>query len=903
MSSKKNSYVKEKRFSNPGKAKAIIQRLGRGVMLPIAILPIAGLLLGVGAGINNALVAAHVTSQNAFIFGNVMKSVGDVIFGNLPVLFAIAIAITFTDDAGVAALAAFVAMIVFNAVQAPFIKNIIDIDGNITSLHVAWYDNVSVALVTQNLGITSLNTSVFGGIIIGSVVAILYNKFYKIKLPTVIGFFGGTRFIPIVSFVAALVIGLTFIIIWPIIAIGIGAIGSGIGLLPFGLNSLIFGIIERALLPFGLHHVFYTPLWYTALGAQLDLSQIMLDGNAISSLPGVKDALIGGDQSIWMFLNSSPYLSFNDVYYISHHLSDGAGIGNLTWTASAVTKNYNPGEYLQGKFPIMIFGLPAAGAAMVMAAKKENRQMAFSVIGAAALTSMLTGITEPIEYTFLFLAPILFFGFHVIMAGMSFWLLNLFGAHVGLTFSGGIIDLLIYGLLPTITSNPTHFWVVLVVGIIYIPIYYFVFYFWITKKDIKTPGREDGEIKMFSKADYQEKETRKKEAKGLQKAEKLLAYLGGFENLNTIDACATRLRISVNDRELVHDDLLKELGAAGVSGKDKNLQVIFGGEADLLKSELRDMKSGKVSYDVEAVEKEYQLINNLTKEIIADEVVIVDESNDVKEVEEALEVLKELKETLETQIDQTKIEEDKKVVEEEKAEADKKVVEEEKAEADKKAAQQAKAQQQAKAEAEKKAAQQAKAQQQAKAEAEKKAAQAKAKVEADKKARKDALEKEKAKKREEAHAKAKAKAEADKKLHEEKKRQKELAKAKKAAAEKATVEKETTDQKSSPIQEKTKTKEYSKSKEVFEEQQVTISEEDKETAKLLLGFLGGKSNVKTIKSNITRISIKVENRKNVDDEKITTLDVKSIVGRANSFQLIWNGEVDSLVQALNNLLD
>lgn len=205
-------HVKEKRVSNPGQFKSIIQRLGRGLMLPIAILPIAGLFLGIGAGINNALIAAGVTAQEAYIFGDVIKSIGDVVFANLPVLFAIAIAITFTSDAGAAGLAAFVGWLVFNAIQAPMIGNSYVLDGQ-TVVDVSFYTGVSSALLTQNVGITSMNTSVFGAIVIGGTTAVLYNKFYKIKLPAVIGFFSGVRFIPIVVFMASALLGMLFIII------------------------------------------------------------------------------------------------------------------------------------------------------------------------------------------------------------------------------------------------------------------------------------------------------------------------------------------------------------------------------------------------------------------------------------------------------------------------------------------------------------------------------------------------------------------------------------------------------------------------------------------------------------------------------------------------------------------
>ena len=596
MENTKQNVMKDSRLSGNGGIKEFFSKLSRGLTIPIALLPIAGLFLGIGAGFEN--VVAQVMGpdvddtklKQAQFFFEVIKNIGDIVFANLPTLFCLAVALAFAEDAGVAVFSALVGWIIFNATQSTMIW-----DGGFDSRgsqiwNVLWYTGVPDSVITNNVGIQSLQTSVFGGITIGLFVSFLYNKFHKFEMPKVLGFFSGTRFVPIITFLTVPLLGFFFLMVWPVLGMGIDKFGQTMSSAPAGLDALIFGLVERSLLPFGLHAAFYTPLWYTAAG-----------GSIYDTIGGTGEVIANGNQGIW-FAMQQLGIPFN---VISH-----AGIYG-DWTSSvdgnfmdifntktnadySITLGVNPGAYMQGKYPFMMFGLPAAGFAMVMASKKENRQVAMSVIGAAALTSFLTGITEPMEYTFLFIAPLMFYGFHVWMAGISFWVLDLLGSHIGMTFSGGIFDYVLYGILPDATGFHSNSYWVLLVGAIYAPIYYFVFYFWITKFDIKTPGRTDGEISMVSKADYRSSKSSKKSSKKkvdrVERLDVLVENLGGIDNVSKIASCITRLRLTVVDRKKVNDDELMKMGASGIVGKDKNIQIIFGAEADIFKVELMELK-------------------------------------------------------------------------------------------------------------------------------------------------------------------------------------------------------------------------------------------------------------------------------------------------------------------------
>lgn len=630
--------------ASSGKSKEFIAKLSKGLMLPIAMLPIAGLFLGIGASIATAGINAG--NEGLTIFGNFLKIPGDVIFGALPVLFAIAIAIAFTKDAGPAALAAFVGFLVFSGIQQALIVEVHTgayVDGawdagagDIMGYNLLFYlpgsmgiysptitqsghevnAGLQTALFGKVLGINQLSTSVFGGFIVGFTVAFLYNKFKDIQLPAVVGFFSGIRFIPIAVFFAFFPITLLVLMVWPLVGILFGIIGEGLGSNMVGFNSFIFGYIERALVPFGLHHAFYSPLWYTSVGGSLELganAQIMYQGKLtpISEINGQsvttwndlfkamddKFALTGviaGDQVLWANINNvaGAKVSLEGV-------SDPHTLTFSDFTFAEGTKGVNVGQYMQGKYPFMMFGLPAAGAAMVMAAPKENRKMSASIVGSAAITSLLTGITEPIEFTFLFLAPWLFWGVHAFFCALSFGLMNWIGLmipslapHIGMTFSGGLIDWVVYGAIQI--PGGSNAWWALIFGAAYAPIYFFMFSFLIKKFDIATPGR-GGNDKLFTKADYKNKEGDGAAAGAAgdfdgQAIEVIKAY-GGLSNIKNVDACITKLRIQVGSQDQVDENRLKnDLGAMGtIKPSNDSLYSIYGAKADFLKNKINEI--------------------------------------------------------------------------------------------------------------------------------------------------------------------------------------------------------------------------------------------------------------------------------------------------------------------------
>lgn len=536
----------------------ILQRVGRSFMLPIAILPIAGLMLGVGGSFTNAqmIEAYHlgnVIKQGNFIFSilTVMSKAGDIVFSNLPIIFAMGVAIGMAKkEKEVAALSAAIAFFIMHA----SIGAMIEAHGGAEVMLQG-----STASV---VGITSLQMGVFGGIIVGLGVAALHNRFYKIELPQVLSFFGGTRFVPIISSVTYLVVGIVMFYIWPIIQNGIFAVG-GVVLESGYAGTLLYGIMERALIPFGLHHVFYLPFWQTALG-----------GTAV-----VDGVLREGAQNIFFAELASPSVT---------HFSVSAT------------------RFMSGKFPLMIFGLPGAALAMYRQAKPEKRKVVGGLLLSAALTSMLTGITEPIEFTFLFVAPALY-AIHCVFAGAAYMLMHILGVGVGMTFSGGFIDLLLYGILP---GNAKTSWLYIVlVGIIYFVVYYLLFSYLIRKFDLKTPGREDGdgEVKLYRRADVDAAKgkagTEAKESEGYDEVSALIAKgLGGKANISDVDCCATRLRTTVFDQKLVKEDILRASGAAGVMQKGNGIQVIYGPRVTVIKSNLEDYLDSPASDRVESMD-------------------------------------------------------------------------------------------------------------------------------------------------------------------------------------------------------------------------------------------------------------------------------------------------------------
>ena len=515
----------------------VLQRVGRSFMLPIALLPIAGLFLGIGSSFTNPTTLETYGLSNVIYEGGllytiltVMSKTGSVVFDNLPLLFAIGVAIGMAKrEKEVAALAGAISYLIMNTA----ISALITAKGGVEAMAAN-----STAFV---LGITTLQMGVFGGIIVGLGVAALHNRFYKIQLPQVLAFFGGTRFVPIICSIVYLFVGVAMFFVWPIVQRAIAALGNLV------LNSgyagtWIYGIIERALIPFGLHHVFYMPFWQTELGGAM-----VIDG-----------ALVQGAQNIYFAQLAS---------------------------RETVKFSVEATRFMSGKFPFMIFGLPAAAYAMYKCARPEKKKIVGGLLLSAALTSMLTGITEPLEFTFLFVAPVMY-AVHCVLAGLSFMLMHILGVGVGMTFSGGIIDLFLFGILQ---GNAKTNWIfVIIVGLIYAAIYYVVFYFLIRKLNLKTPGREadDEETKLYTRMDMESKNNPhavRDEISGL-----ILRGLGGEGNISDIDCCATRLRVSVKDQKLIDKQLLTKSGASGVIVRGNGVQVIYGPQVSVIKSNLED---------------------------------------------------------------------------------------------------------------------------------------------------------------------------------------------------------------------------------------------------------------------------------------------------------------------------
>ena len=519
----------------------VLQRVGRSFMLPIAILPVAGLLLGIGSSFTNETmlnayglmgIMGPGTVLNAVF--TVMSAAGNVVFNNLPLVFAMGVAIGMAKkEKEVAALAAVIAFFIMHA----SISAMIDIHGGTENL----LEGASASV----LGITSLQMGVFGGIIVGLGAAALHNRFYKIELPQVLSFFGGTRFVPIISALVYTVVGIGMFYVWPVIQQGIYSVGDLV--LSSGYaGTWVYGLLERALIPFGLHHVFYLPFWQTGVGGTLEVAGQMVEGA-------------------------------QNIFF--------AQLADPTVEQFAVSAT----RFMSGKFPLMIFGLPGAALAMYRTAKPEKKKAVAGLLLSAALTSMLTGITEPLEFTFLFVAPLMYV-VHCIFAGCAYMLMHIFHVGVGMTFSGGAIDLFLFGILQG-NEKTNWIWIVLV-GIVYFVVYYLVFSFMIKKFDYKTPGRDDNEeVKLYTRKDVNARKAQTEGAGEAQEDEvsvQICRGLGGKKNISDVDCCATRLRCTVYKAELVNDAMLKATGASGVVHKGNGVQVIYGPKVTVIKSNLED---------------------------------------------------------------------------------------------------------------------------------------------------------------------------------------------------------------------------------------------------------------------------------------------------------------------------
>ena len=496
----------------------VLQRVGKALMLPVAILPAAGLLLAFGTAFQNedlVNLLPFLANDSLVLVWQVMTDAGDIVFANLGLLFAVGVAIGLANGDGVAGLAAIVGYLIMNKVISTW---------NGITAEIAQGDPAYATI----LGIPTLQMGVFGGIIAGLIAAFAYNKYFNIKLPEFLGFFAGKRFVPIATAAFSLVAGIALAYIWPPIGDGINTFSRTIIESNQAVSAFIFGLVERSLIPFGLHHIWYSPFWFQ-----------------FGEYTNNAGDLVNGDQRIFFA-----------------QLRDGV--------------EFTAGTYMTGKFPFMMFGLPAACLAMYHTVPKERQKDVEGLYFSAALTSFLTGITEPVEFSFVFVAPLLF-AIHAVFAGLSFLTMDLLNVKIGMTFSGGLIDFLLFGVLP----NRTAWWLVIPVGLVFAVIYYFGFRFAINKFDLKVPGRD---LKPAGRTGAT--------AVGDDLPYEVLAGLGGPGNIKHLDACITRLRVTVNDVKQVDKDHLKDLGAAGVLEVGDNIQAIFGPKSDTLKSQIAAIIEG-----------------------------------------------------------------------------------------------------------------------------------------------------------------------------------------------------------------------------------------------------------------------------------------------------------------------
>ncbi|ENK0836723.1 glucose-specific PTS transporter subunit IIBC [Clostridium sporogenes] len=524
------------------KSFGILQQVGKALMLPVALLPAAGILLAFGNMFQNEAFLKLAPALNSPVFqgfAKVMEQSGNIVFANLALLFAVGVAVGLAGGEGVAGLAAIVGFLIMNVTM-----------GVVTGITPGLIGKSHPEFASV-LGIPTLQTGVFGGIIMGIIAAQLYKKYYNIELPSYLGFFAGKRFVPIVTATFAIFVGLIMVFIWPPIQSGLNTFSHNMIDANKTLAAFVFGVIERALIPFGLHHIFYNPFWYQF-------------GEYVNKA----GQLVNGDQTIF-------FAQLKDA---------------VPFTA---------GTFMTGKFPFMMFGLPAAALAIYQEAKPEKKKLVGGIMASAALTAFLTGITEPIEFSFLFVAPALF-AIHCLFAGLSFMTMHILNIKIGMTFSGGVIDFILFGVVP----NRTKWWLVIPVGLAFSVIYYFGFRFAIRKWNLKTPGREDDT-----------NTTNVSHSSEGSLAAKVLEALGGKENLANLDACITRLRVSVNSIDKVNKEELKSLGASGVMVVGNNIQAIFGPKSDQLKEQIKDVISGKiVTKDVKVEEPKKETVKVSSKD-------------------------------------------------------------------------------------------------------------------------------------------------------------------------------------------------------------------------------------------------------------------------------------------------
>ncbi|WP_040676326.1 glucose-specific PTS transporter subunit IIBC [Paenibacillus sanguinis] len=512
------------------------QKFGKSFMLPIAVLPAAGLLLGIGGALSNAnTISTYPFLQITWLqqVFTVMSSAGSIVFDNLALIFAIGVAVGLArGDKGTAGLAAGLAYLVMNASINAMLVN----SGKLAS------DQLAKAGQGMVLGIQTLQTGVLGGIIIGLVTAWLHNRYNKIELPQFLGFFGGSRFIPIVSSFAAIFVGIILFLIWPTIQLGIAQLGSLVDRTGY-IGTLFYGFILRMLGPLGLHHIFYLPFWQTGLGGTMEIA-----GKVYEGTQNIFFAQLGDPSTEKFFSGTSRFMS--------------------------------------GRFITMMFGLLGAALAIYHTAKPERKKVVGGLMLSAALTSFLTGITEPLEFSFLFVAPLLYV-IHAFFDGLAFMLSHIFEITVGQTFSGGLIDFILFGILQ---GNAKTNWVIVpIIGVIWFLLYYFTFRILISKLNLKTAGREDDGA---SEQDVNESGSATAASSGLQGKERPVAILnglGGKDNIDELDCCATRLRVTVKDVDKVRKEALSATGAKGVLLVGNGVQVIYGPQVTVIKNEIEEI--------------------------------------------------------------------------------------------------------------------------------------------------------------------------------------------------------------------------------------------------------------------------------------------------------------------------
>lgn len=496
-----------------------LQRIGKALMLPVAILPAAGLMLGIGSAMQTDAMIDFLPFLEAgwlVSLSDMLQAAGGIVFDNLALLFALGVAVGLANGDGVAAIAAFVGYMIMNVTLGQM--------AGVTP-EMAAEDPAYASM----LGVDTIQTGVFGGIIIGVLSAWAYNRYYNINLPQFLGFFAGKRFVPIVTAAISFVVALAMFLVWPPIQEGLNSVSYFLMEEATALGVFLFGMIKRLLIPFGLHHIFHAPFWF--------------EFGTYTSEAG---NIVRGDLNIFFA-----------------QLRDGVEL--------------TAGNFMQGEFPVMMFGLPAAALAMYHVARPKHKKYVAGIMISGALTSFLTGITEPLEFSFLFVAPILYV-VHAVLDGFSFLILYWLDLNLGYTFSGGFIDFFLFGIL----QNRTEWWWVIVVGIVYAVIYYVIFRFLIQMMNLKTPGREEDEA-----------------AAGAGDVEELpfnvLTAMGGESNIKHLDACITRLRVEVKDTETVDGDMLKNLGASGVMKVGNNMQAIFGTKSDQIKTDMEKIIDGEIN--------------------------------------------------------------------------------------------------------------------------------------------------------------------------------------------------------------------------------------------------------------------------------------------------------------------